>query len=233
MSGSTSSEVIRIKTCHPGEDVLIQLLSELPEISINQLSQTERTCAICFYAYNARRRRIYLDVDHDTEVDEDEATLARRSRSHIYKQVRKTGNGAWADAHDIDIHYDSTSDSPVDQLSKDEPKMTRRGVDYVETSLLDPPIRLPCSHIFGRACVGQWFSPKRSMGGGSDTCPVCRAKIFVVESPEEKGEPVVDEMLQLVEDRLARVRRGNGHRRSAEDGEAAASRRDQRGNEDR
>lgn len=46
------------------------------------------------------------------------------------------------------------------------------------TRHLDFPVKLACGHIFGHQCLTAWLAPRSSGGGGGNTCPTCRYKLF-------------------------------------------------------
>lgn len=37
------------------------------------------------------------------------------------------------------------------------------------------PVKLPCGHVFGSACIEIWLSPEKE---GKSTCPYCRHQLF-------------------------------------------------------
>ena len=50
-----------------------------------------------------------------------------------------------------------------------------------ETSFKDGkaeiPVRLPCSHVFGKSCLEVLLKPKIDNGWGERICPLCRREI--------------------------------------------------------
>ena len=55
--------------------------------------------------------------------------------------------------------------------------MQRCGELSPETGVIECGIRLPCSHIFGSACIATWLQTK-------NTCPMCRQTFFLQDSYE-------------------------------------------------
>lgn len=51
------------------------------------------------------------------------------------------------------------------------------GTENLGTFYQENPVKLPCSHIFGRACISKWLKPGPE-GSNSNTCPNCRYKLF-------------------------------------------------------
>ena len=47
--------------------------------------------------------------------------------------------------------------------------------DSDESDRCVDPVKLPCNHIFGKVCIGEWLSPTEGEGR---TCPMCRRVLF-------------------------------------------------------
>ena len=56
-----------------------------------------------------------------------------------------------------------------------------------ETSFKDgkaeSPVRLPCSHVFGKSCLEVLLKPKADKGWGERVCPLCRREIRGISGP--------------------------------------------------
>jgi len=50
-----------------------------------------------------------------------------------------------------------------------------------ETGIIECPIRLPCSHVIGSACIAKWLRT-------NNTCPICRHKFFPAQSPTSDSD---------------------------------------------
>lgn len=75
---------------------------------------------------------------------------------------------------------------PAPEPLTPEQYLERSTIPLVPASLTDPcnicqtayqaPLVLSCGHVFCRACIEPWFT------GSANTCPTCRAKLFVARA---------------------------------------------------
>ncbi len=49
-------------------------------------------------------------------------------------------------------------------------------------SALEIPLTLPCEHVLGSVCLGQWLRTNPA-----DSCPLCRRQLYELESSKTKG----------------------------------------------
>lgn len=65
---------------------------------------------------------------------------------------------------------------------------------------MECPIRLPCSHIIGSACITTWLQTR-------STCPICRFEFFPAQekaSDSDDGEELDDQTLDEIQDTCVR-----------------------------
>ena len=209
MSPRVPAVPFRPVVCYDNEDVHSQLLARFPKVQVSTLQSDEQTCPICLEVYESNRILVYPDTDdpdadintevakdtqafdrpdqdsdNDTEVDEGAQALGRLNQEYVAEQIR-LGNRVWDDAQDL--YEDAPSQLTNSQQTTDGPEMP-----YFEindgTEMVDPPVRLPCSHVFGRACVLEWFVPLNTGVVHSDKCPTCRAKVFEIQTLDELSD---------------------------------------------
>ena len=41
----------------------------------------------------------------------------------------------------------------------------------------EEPLRLPCGHIVGGRCIGEWLTTTTISSGGGASCPICRRQL--------------------------------------------------------
>ena len=203
MSPRVPAVPFRPLICYENEDVHSQLLAKLPGVQVSTLQPDEQICPICLEVYDSNRILVYPDTedpdadintevakdtqaftrpnqdsDNDTEVDEGAQALGRLNQEYVAEQIR-LGNRVWDDAQDM--YDDAPSQVTNSQHTTEGPEMPHFEIND-GTEMIDPPVRLPCSHVFGRACVLEWFAPLSTGVVHSDQCPTCRAKVFEIHS---------------------------------------------------
>ena len=97
------------------------------------------------------------------------------------------------------------------------------------------PTKLPCQHVIGRSCIGEWILPRDARPNTS--CPMCRSKLFsdqdfvgsLTSQPSDaadwvqetwllyQGDPDAGERMELLVDEMERVSNVDGHRTSTEE----------------
>ena len=198
MSPRVSAVPFRPLVCYDNEDVHSQLLAQMPKVQISTLRPDETACPICLEVYGtnvypdtedpdagintevAKDPQAFTrpdqDSDNDTEVDEGAQALGRLNQEYVAEQ-RRLGNRVWDDAQDM---YDvAPSQATTTQATTEGPDMSYFVFDE-GTVMIDPPVQLPCSHIFGQSCILEWFAPPSTGLVHSDKCPTCRAKTFEI-----------------------------------------------------
>ena len=73
----------------------------------------------------------------------------------------------------------------VDELPEDERRCHICHDPYLQGDEAEEPVRLPCGHHFGQACINRWLSPDDVEP--KSTCPICRTSFFTVEYRSDSG----------------------------------------------
>ena len=72
---------------------------------------------------------------------------------------------------------ESLSSLPLQNLPEDNLACDICLEQYRDTQRSDDPVRLPCTHIIGKACLGDWLKSS-AQNANNNKCPICRTVLF-------------------------------------------------------
>lgn len=126
------------------------------------------------------------DVDSDDSNVFDDAAFDYDSEGEAVEYYRPPPPEA-PQVPPLERFLNSLSEIPAEDITNMDKCHVCKGAYKVLGVLAEIPVRLMCTHVVGKECLGAWMGPVDEGGWGSRKCPVCNGKI-VVPGEEESGQ---------------------------------------------
>lgn len=139
-------------------------LLHMPDVPIQELDDKELACPVCFVRFDSREEQIDLGLDHEIQPHHEAAESASQNNDGAHEQPHENPNRT--DGVSSILHA-------IERGSLDTREGSIHTDDVTATDLQHTPVRLPCSHVVGRTCLGLWLASENS-DDGRTACPLCR-----------------------------------------------------------
>lgn len=146
-------------------------LNRLEIVPTDQLPESEQSCSICYDKYDPYSQS-QADSQFGSSYDDD----ADPVESTIDEDFPESNpNLDPAESFPESIIPDEECSDPPESVPTDNQNDDSKNQSIFDKAPEHAPIKMPCGHIFGAACIKEWLSK-------TNTCPLCRTTI---ESQDE------------------------------------------------